>query len=170
MVIAVVSYILFGKDVNIVEPSEPEYCSTALYWPVPGHYKLSQELHSGGAIDISDGYIEKAPVYAAIGGTVTQTFRCTLNHGDDYGDCYGFGTGLIIAGDDGREYQYAHLFPHSMPAYVKNSARIEAGQQVGEVGNTGHSSGPHLHFEITTGNSDDETVIDPQQEIYKDIY
>ncbi len=169
MVIAVVSYILFGKDVNIVDYSDPGYDS-ALYWPVPEHYKLSQELHSGGAIDVSDGSIENAPVHAAVGGTVTRTYYCKLNHEGEYSDCNGFGTGLVIAGDDGRIYQYAHLYPESMPAYVYKGARIEAGQQVGEVGNTGNSSGPHLHFEISSGSSWDKTEIDPQDEVYKDVY
>ena len=167
--IAIIIYIFWGKDITIVDSSDPQY-DTALYWPVPEHYKLSQELHSDGAIDVADGHIEMAPVHAAIGGTVTHTYRCTLNHEDDYGDCNGFGTGLVIKGDDGRIYQYAHLFPHSMPAYVQNGARIEAGQQVGEVGNTGNSSGPHLHFEISTGSSLDNTIIDPQDEVYKDVY
>lgn len=81
-----VGHELFGKDVNIVDSSDSGYDS-ALYWPVPRHYKLSQELHSGGAIDISDSSIENAPVHAAEGGTVSNVYHCTRNHEGEYGDC-----------------------------------------------------------------------------------
>lgn len=168
-VIAGIGNILFSKDVNIVKYSDPGYDS-ALYWPVPEHYKLSQGFHSEGAIDVGDGRIENAPVHAAVGGTVTHTYYCTLNHEGEMSDCYGFGTGLVISGDDGRTYQYAHLFPGSMPAYVYEGARIEAGQHIGAVGNTGNSSGPHLHFEISTNSYWNKTEIDPQDEVYKDVY
>lgn len=167
-IIVGVGHELFAKDVNIVDSSDSGYDS-ALYWPVPRHYKLSQELHSGGAIDISDSSIENAPVHAAEGGTVTNVYHCTRNHEGEYGDCNGFGTGLVIKGNDGRYYEYAHLYPDSMPAQVYKGARIKAGQWIGEVGNTGNSSGAHLHFEISTGNSSDGIEIDPQDEVYKDV-
>lgn len=168
-VIACAGNILFAKDIKTVDYSDPGY-DTAIYWPVPDHYKLTQELHSEGAIDVGDGRIENAPVHAAVGGTVTHTFYCTLNHEGEMADCYGFGTGLTIAGDDGRTYQYAHLFQGSMPAYVYEGARIEAGQMIGSVGNTGNSSGPHLHFEISSGDIWNQEIIDPQNEVYKDVY
>jgi murein DD-endopeptidase MepM/ murein hydrolase activator NlpD len=161
--------VLFEKDIKTVDYSDPGY-DAAIYWPVPGHYKLTQGLHSDGAIDVGDGRIENEPVHAAVGGTVTHTYYCTLNHEGEMGDCYGFGTGLVIKGDDGRIYQYAHLFQGSMPAYVYKGARIEAGQMVGAVGNTGNSSGNHLHFEISSGSYLNQQVIDPQNEIYKDVY
>ncbi len=162
-------YVIFEKDIKPVDYSDPGY-DTAIYWPVPGHYQLTQGLHSDGAIDVGDGRIENAPVHAAVGGKVTSTYHCTLNHEGEMSDCNGFGTGLVIAGDDGRIYQYAHLYPESMPAYVYKGARIEAGQMIGEVGNTGNSSGPHLHFEIASGNYWNKTEIDPQNEVYKDVY
>lgn len=169
VVIAVIGNILFSKDVNIVDSSDPGYDS-AMYWPVPGHYKLTQGLHSGGAIDVGDGQIEKAPVHAAVGGTVTHTYYCTANHEGEMGDCYGFGTGLVIAGDDGRTYKYAHLYQGSIPAYIKKGVKVKAGQQIGEVGNTGNSSGLHLHFEISTNNNWNDSEINPQDEVYKDVY
>ena len=169
VVIAGIGNILFSKDIKTVDYSDPGYDS-ALYWPVPGHYRLTQELHSGGAIDVGDGRIENAPVHAAVGGTVTHAHYCTLNHEGEMSDCNGFGTGLVIAGDDGRTYQYAHLFQGSMPSYVYEGARIEAGQLIGAVGNTGNSSGPHLHFEISTNSYWNNEEIDPQDEVYKDVY
>ena len=82
------------------------------------------------------------------------------------GDCSGFGTGLVIAGDDGRIYQYAHMQAGSIPANVYWSARVEAGQTIGAVGTTGNSTGNHLHFGISIGNYWNQSGINPQYENY----
>jgi murein DD-endopeptidase MepM/ murein hydrolase activator NlpD len=57
------------------------------------------------------------------------------------------GNYLVLQGDDGLDYVYMHL---RKPALVKSGQRVAVGQQVGEVGATGHASGPHLHFELWT--------------------
>ena len=72
-----------------------------LLWPVPGHTTLSRGFNGGNAIDISDGSIAGAKVVAAIGGTINKIFLCGEQHyGSDH-DCYGFGTGVVVLGDDG---------------------------------------------------------------------
>jgi murein DD-endopeptidase MepM/ murein hydrolase activator NlpD len=43
--------------------------------------------------------------------------------------------------------------------YVKQGDKIEQGQEIAEVGSTGNSTGPHLHFEIRLS----EKTIDPQK-------
>ncbi|NJQ04221.1 transglycosylase family protein [Streptomyces lonarensis] len=58
-----------------------------------------------------------------------------------------FGYEVIVRHNDGRFSQYAHLSAISVSAGQK----VTTGQQVGRVGSTGNSSGPHLHFEIRTG-------------------
>ncbi|MFD3870080.1 peptidoglycan-binding protein [Streptomyces sp. NPDC058623] len=65
------------------------------------------------------------------------------------------GLGLAIAGDDGVQYQYCHLNSRVVP----DGSRVSAGQLVGYTGNTGHSTGPHLHFGIFRGGSS----VCPQQ-------
>lgn len=145
------------------------YASAAtLYWPVPGHTRLSQGFHNGNAIDISDGSISGATVVAAMGGTVTHIFLCGTQH---YGNssancCYGFGTGLVIKGDDGRIYQYAHMQANSIPSNVYRTAYVKAGQTIGRVGTTGNSTGYHLHFGISYGNYWNASGINPQNESY----
>lgn len=58
-----------------------------------------------------------------------------------------YGTQLvqqITVGDQKRWVIYAHL----SKALVKAGDKVVKGQHIGESGNTGNSSGPHLHFEM----------------------
>lgn len=55
-----------------------------------------------------------------------------------------YGNLVIVRHEGGFETRYAHL----SEVHVKKGDRVEAGQDVGAVGSTGHSTGPHLHFEI----------------------
>jgi murein DD-endopeptidase MepM/ murein hydrolase activator NlpD len=76
------------------------------------------------------------PVVAADGGTVTLVSWQN----------YGYGYHVIIAHADGTETLYAHLSAISVEA----GQTVAAGQEVGLVGSTGRSTGPHLHFEVRT--------------------
>ena len=139
--------------------------ANVLVWPVPTSHTLSQGLHDGNAIDISAG--AGSTVLAAKGGTVTKITYCTQTH-HNYGDCNGFGTGLVILGDDGRAYQYAHMQGGSIPSNVYYGARVEAGQQIGRVGMTGYAYGPHLHFGISNTKNYWEAGSNPENETYVD--
>lgn len=139
---------------------------TILVWPVPGHTNLTGTFStSHQAIDISDGSIAGATVVCAMGGTVERIYLCTEHHDSVTDCCSGFGTGIVIKGDDGRHYQYAHMQEGSIPSNVYYGAYVSAGAQVGRVGNTGFSYGEHLHFQIgTTGIF--EGCVDPMLETY----
>ena len=137
-----------------------------LVWPVPGHTALSQGFHNGNAIDISDGSISGANVYAAMGGKVINIFLCTSQHYGSTGDCNGFGTGLVIQGTDGRIYQYAHMQGGSIPSNVYYGADVAKGQLIGKVGCTGNASGAHLHFGISYEKYWYESGINPSNETY----
>lgn len=54
---------------------------------------------------------------------------------------------IAIAHDDGTVAEYAHLSPG--PALVTLGQRVKRGDLVGYSGNTGYSSGPHLHFIVS---------------------
>jgi murein DD-endopeptidase MepM/ murein hydrolase activator NlpD len=58
----------------------------------------------------------------------------------------GAGHYVVVRGDDTRDYVFMHLLDGSLA--VQKGQAVAAGQQLGAVGSTGRSSGPHLHFEI----------------------
>jgi len=66
---------------------------------------------------------------------------------------YGYGTMLMI--DHGTGFQ--SLYGHLSQLFVGCGDNVVQGQTIGAVGSTGHSSGPHLHFEIRTSS----TVVNP---------
>jgi hypothetical protein len=49
---------------------------------------------------------------------------------------------------DGQYVLYAHLRPGTVPASVRKGARLNAGDLIGHVGNSGNSGAPHLHFQV----------------------
>lgn len=56
----------------------------------------------------------------------------------------GFGNLITIVHANGFKTRYAHLSQRS----VKTGQVVQKGQKIGEVGSTGRSSGPHLHYEV----------------------
>jgi murein DD-endopeptidase MepM/ murein hydrolase activator NlpD len=66
----------------------------------------------------------------------------------------GYGNTIIVQQAGGLETTYAHLASID----VKEGAAISADQILGSVGNTGHSTGPHLHFEVSRWGE----LIDPR--------
>ncbi len=59
------------------------------------------------------------------------------------------GMGINLTGTDGAVYTYCHFSAWS----VAGGATVTAGQRIGSTGNTGNSTGPHLHFGIRTGST-----------------
>jgi murein DD-endopeptidase MepM/ murein hydrolase activator NlpD len=57
------------------------------------------------------------------------------------------GNHVILDLDDGRYAMYAHLAPHSVAVHVGD--RVKAGDPLGLLGNSGNTTGPHLHFQIS---------------------
>ena len=121
-----------------------------MYWPVPGIKTLSRGYSSGHkALDIWGVGIFKKPIYAAADGVVV---RSTWH--------YSYGNYVMIdhgVDEYGRRIMtlYAHM--HTSP-YVKVGQQVIGGQtQLGIVGTTGNSTGPHLHFEVR----ENGVLIDP---------
>jgi murein DD-endopeptidase MepM/ murein hydrolase activator NlpD len=84
-----------------------------------------------------------APVYAAAAGTVSFT-----------GVKQGYGNCLEISHGNGLLTRYAHLSRFGAGLGQK----VTAGSAIGAIGNTGRSTGPHLHFEVRIG----DRAVDPR--------
>ena len=59
---------------------------------------------------------------------------------------YNRGYGLSIMVDHG--YGYKTRYAHLSKKFVNNRQRVKRGEKIGEVGSTGKSTGPHLHYEV----------------------
>lgn len=57
------------------------------------------------------------------------------------------GNHVILDLGGGRYAMYAHLAPHSVTVHVGD--RVRAGDKLGLLGNSGNTTGPHLHFQIS---------------------
>ncbi|MEU9736986.1 M23 family metallopeptidase [Streptomyces sp. NPDC048002] len=93
-----------------------------------------QSTHSGQDFAVATG----TQVYAAHGGTVVKA------GGNGAGDGPAYGNAIVIKHGNGTYSQYAHL----SKIQVKAGQVVKTGQRIALSGNTGNSSGPHLHFEI----------------------
>ena len=98
----------------------------------------SVKFHRGVDIAVSLG----TPVYAGIRGIVTFA-----------GKRGNYGNLVEIKGSDGIKVRYAHLSKID----VVTGQRVSDGEKVAETGNTGMSTGPHLHYEIIV----DESPVNP---------
>ncbi|MBN2443002.1 MAG: peptidoglycan DD-metalloendopeptidase family protein [Spirochaetales bacterium] len=84
----------------------------------------------------------KTPIRAAHPGKVSKKNEESRN-----GEAYGYGSFIAIRNEEMLiETRYGHLSHDRM--FVDEGDDIYTGQVIGESGNTGYSSGPHLHFEI----------------------
>jgi murein DD-endopeptidase MepM/ murein hydrolase activator NlpD len=88
---------------------------------------------------------EGTKVCAARGGIVVE-LKEDSSYGCKSSSCQGHANYLIIYHEDGTFSYYAHLQKNGV--LVKLGDTVKAGQVVALSGNTGWSSGPHLHFEV----------------------
>jgi peptidoglycan hydrolase-like protein with peptidoglycan-binding domain len=79
-------------------------------------------------------------------GTASYAVRAGVAYRVNDSSC---GLGYRLNGDDGAVYIYCHFSAQS----VGNGVRVSAGTRLGSTGNTGNSTGPHLHFGIRTGST-----------------
>ena len=97
---------------------------------------LWSSAHSGQDFAVPVG----TPVKAAGSGTVV---KAGPNGG---GDGPAYGNAIVVKHANGKYSQYAHLSKIN----VNVGSTVKTGQTIAKSGNTGNSSGPHLHFEIRT--------------------
>lgn len=110
----------------------------ALDFPAYWDSRLRQYLYYDG----HNGYdynLWYQPVYAAARGKVIFA-RLEYTYAPDHG----YGNMIMIQHPQG----YVTLYGHLSKMLVHKGDKVHAGQQIGISGNTGHSSGPHLHFTV----------------------
>jgi len=105
-------------------------------WPVPDSFRITSKFgprgrgfHPGVDIGVPSG----ATVLAADDGVVVFA---------GWAGAYG----LLVSVDHGNGY--VTKYAHNSRLLVSEGQRVESGQQLARSGNTGNSTGPHLHFEI----------------------
>ena len=125
-------------------------------WPLSGNYRITSRFgrrldpftgvpssHTG--IDLA--IVQGTPIKAAMSGKIAVVGYTNV-----------YGNYVIIDHENGYQTLYAHL---QKPAPVRKGQRVAQGTQIGAVGNTGYSTGPHLHFTVYKNGKlvDPETVL-----------
>lgn len=116
-----------------------KYAKGVMHWPLKNVQVTSKfgsrgrEFHEGVDLRAKPG----TPVFAASDGIVLYAGTRIR----------GYGKLVIIKHRGGWSTVYAH----NSQLFVRSGQHIQRGQRISLSGNTGHSSGPHLHFEIRRG-------------------
>lgn len=139
----------FASLLSGLTPATPS-ASGGMLWPVSGTVTsgfgerknplgLGDDFHPGLDIAADEG----SPIAAAAAGRV-------ISAGPDGG----YGNLIVIDNGNGVTTRYGHC----SRIYARVGETVAAGQSIGAVGSTGHSTGPHLHFEVRIGT----TPVDPK--------
>lgn len=175
----------YGEKFNNIPDANKNSCATSYWWPI-GSTETSE---NGGALmatgdpestTVTSGYGPRTHpitgetgkkhngidiagtkattnVIAAMSGRIySVTTGCTEGDKSCGG---GYGNHVIIEHDDGNYTIYAHMYENSI--VVNQGDSVNQGQVIGKVGNTGSSSGAHLHFEVRVGGSDSNSSQNP---------
>jgi murein DD-endopeptidase MepM/ murein hydrolase activator NlpD len=123
---------------------------TSGYGPRKSPITGENKTHNGIDIQASTG----TTVRAAADGVVSY-----IGHNMDKNT--GYGNYVTLDHDNGYQTRYAHLSKVS----VQVKQRVRKGEKIGEVGETGAATGPHLHFEVEKNGS----FIDPSTVMGKNV-
>ena len=156
---------------NIKHPCD--YCPPVDYDIVlAGNFGEPRPWHFHGGIDVKTGNVEGKQIFSIADGYVS---RLTVN-------MYGFGNAIYVSHPDGMTSVYCHLkrFADKYEALLQRTGKdtlslvlpetkypVHAGELIAISGNTGHSTGPHLHLEL----HDTETwvMVDPMEKLARFI-
>ncbi|MEU3982595.1 M23 family metallopeptidase [Streptomyces sp. NPDC026672] len=135
------------KAAPVAAAAKSAAAKSAASWIDPvAHYTLSAGFNQAGSHWVAkhSGQDFAVPigtnVMAAHGGTVVKA------GGNGAGDGPAYGNAIVIKHGNGTYSQYAHLSRID----VHIGQVVKTGQHIARSGNTGNSTGPHLHFEIRT--------------------
>lgn len=100
---------------------------------ITGRYGEVDRLHPEGHTGVDLGISEGTPLHSLYDGVIARV----VDYGKD-----NIGKGVIVRFNDGTEGIYGHLSDIT----VKVGQKIQEGELIGYSGNTGFSTGPHLHL------------------------
>lgn len=138
------------KTKHSVKQYQTLLATTPTYWPtvstrITSHFGSRKDPFTGrvkyhGGLDVGGEVGD--PIYAAADGKVTDAGVSTSR-----------GNYIVISHPSGLQSHYMHLNAVS----TTTGTTVKQGEVIGELGNTGRSTGPHLHFEIVK----DGVLVDP---------
>lgn len=118
---------------DLVKAPAAQASGDNMVWPTEGKRITQYFSWAHNGLDIANK--TGTPIYAAEAGTVE------IAAGGWNG---GYGNTILINHGSGKKTRYGHL----SVLYVKVGDSVEKGENIGKMGSTGRSTGPHLHFEV----------------------
>ena len=139
------------KLMRLLAERKLEFLAKPSLWPARGYissgfgvrrspFGRGGDFHNGVDIKVPTG----SPVCAAGAGRVTEAGTMT-----------GYGLRIVVSHDYGLETVYAHL----QKIEVKPGEEVKRGQRIGLSGNSGRTTGSHLHYEVRAAG----TPVNPRQ-------
>lgn len=130
-----------GGNYPTVKPSASGYIRPINGYSITtGLYYSNGSYH--GAVDYSGAGITGKPILTVKSGTVVTSKALKYPNGN----YRSYGEYIVINHHDGTMTLYAHGLPGSRK--VEDGQTVSQGQIIMNVGTTGNSTGPHLHFEV----------------------
>ncbi|HYG37568.1 MAG TPA: M23 family metallopeptidase [Cytophagales bacterium] len=129
-----------------IENKELKKLASGFGWRIHPIYKV-KKMHTGADFSAPRG----TPIYATGDGVVIKVISSIGGYGKEVEIDHGFG--------------YITKYAHMENFKVKRGQKVKRGECIGEVGNTGISTGPHLHYEIIHNG----TKINPVHFFFNDL-
>jgi len=120
-----------------------------------GSQYYSYDYDMGNTSNSRSNPIFGVDLLSPVNGTITeirvgvQDFNCN----SEASTCnnYGWGNTMVIQADHSDYFiRFAHMREYSIPSYLSVGSHLDQGDLIGEVGQTGFSSHPHLHIQVQT--------------------
>ena len=160
-----------GDDEPTANSQEPIVYSSPIDYEIvlAGNFGEPRPYHFHGGIDVKTGNVEGKNIFAIADGYVS---RLTVN-------MYGFGNAIYVSHPDGNTSVYCHLkrFADQYEQLLHRKGRdtlslvfppdrfpVKSGDHIAISGNTGHSTGPHLHLELH--DTDTWVLRDPLMKVF----
>ena len=142
------------EPLNAISRARPAPPADESAFPVRGRHDMGTAVNGFGGGRGHDGH----DIFAACGTRVVAARAGRVVEADTGGN---EGNYVVTEVAGGRQQAYLHLL---RPGSVRRGDRVEAGQDIGRVGQTGNAQGCHLHFELWTapGRFTGGRAIDPR--------